>query len=102
MTGVEMLFPGGFSVHAEPHRAASLRAACAAKPQHPGWRGSCCQLKAAVVHDAHLAHPSTPGLQLALAITLPRGAQEGRGTAEVLEAMTGSPGAARCCVVLCE
>lgn len=72
---VEMPFPGGFSIYAEPRQAASLRAACAAKPQHVGWRGSCCQPKAVVVHDAHFVQPRTLRLLLALGTALPRGAR---------------------------
>lgn len=72
------------------------------KPQCPGWRGSCHQPKAVVVHDASLGHSSTPGLPLALGITLARRVHEGSSTMEVPEATPRSPGASRLCFVWCK
>lgn len=92
---METPVPGGFLVHVEPQRAA----ACGC--QRPGRWGSCGRPKAVAVHDAHLAHPSTPGLRPALGIAPSHGARKGSGTVEGLEATLGSPGAARC-VIWCE
>lgn len=78
--GLDLPFPSGFLVQA-----------CGAAA--PGVEGICCHLKAAVAHDGHLAQP---GLLLALGIAQPRS-----GTVEVLEAVPGSPGTTRCCVVWC-
>lgn len=98
---MEMPFSGGFLVHAKSQPAASLRAACGCQAPAPGAEGSCCQSKAVAADDARLAQPGTPRLPPSLGIALSCGVYTGSGTAEVLEAMSGSPGAARCCVIWC-